>query len=101
MVVAYDARDDQPFRRGDDPAQSFRQERVANGIDATDGSAFSPLGLSPLRDAAAKTATEKEHAAKCSSFLDSRRFTAIHQDGDKLYFIDARNSARHYDALGV
>lgn len=92
--------------RGDASAQPFRQKRFVNGGDANDADVhdgFSHFLLRPPPSGSSSDApvTMASYINKLCLFLNAPRFPAMHQDGNRLAFVDARFTARDDIALGA
>lgn len=91
----------QQFHRRDAQSQNLRQGRVSDGTDARDGSESSPFRVSPFGDPFSLLVQVIDYIDKLWSFLDAKQFALIHQDGDKLKFVEARFGAEHDTTIWV
>lgn len=90
--------EDHPFRRKDVLIQPSCQGRNFYAGDA-DGSASSPVGTPLSGNSVVAPVNVTEYVNRFWSFLDALWLAAMHQDGDRFKFIDARYGGRHETAL--
>lgn len=98
---------DHVVRRRDDSAQPFRQGRSINDGEANDGdfhgcsAALFMLRPPPSGVSIFVSVTVTEYISRFSFFLNVRKIAAMHQNDDRLDFVDVRFGERHDTALGA
>lgn len=97
----HDSSDDRIRRRDNAWAIPFCQGRVADGVDIPGRCGLPPLCPPPSGKSVPALVSVTKYTSDFKSFLDSRRFACMLQDGEKFDFIDARFGGRHDTILGA
>lgn len=93
----YDSGEDQVHRRDDIRVIPFSHGGVVDCADIPGRSSLPPLCPLPSGEAASAPVSVAKYISIFKSFLDSRRFAFVHQDGKKLDIIDAARCAGTHD----
>lgn len=92
--------DDYLFRRKDASSHLFWHGRTVGGEDVDDFAPY-PSVTPPFGNLVAAPVDVTEYIDKSCLYLDARGLAGMFRDGDRLVFVDARYSGRHYSSHGA